>query len=72
MSAVLLSLLKEVTLSVVGKVTWKVIFERFYTRLLVHSLEKIKKMNTNEVVDETVDDIIYALKGKRLKVIDEL
>ncbi len=54
-----------------GKVTWRVVFERFYTRLLIYSLKKIKNMNTNDVIDDTVQDIIDILKGKRLAIIDK-
>ena len=71
MVGIIYSLLKEATLSILGKVAWKAIFERFYTRLVIYGLNKIKDMSSNDVVDETVDDIINSLKGKRLKVIED-
>ena len=70
--SIIFSLLKEATLSIVGKIAWKIVFERFYSRLLIYSLNKIKSYSTNEVVDETVQDIIDSLKGKRLKIVDEM
>ena len=72
MTPILINILKEATLSMIGKISWDVVFERFYTRAVVHGLNKIKDMETNEVVDDTVEDIINELKGKKLKVIDEL
>ena len=70
MYGILFTLLKETTFTIIGKISWGVIFERFYTRLLVFSLNKIKDMSSNDVVDNTVDDIIRSLKGKKLKVIE--
>jgi len=72
MMSTLISMVYEITLSMIGKIAWKIVFERFYTRLTIYSLNKIKDMNTNDVIDDTVQDIIDSLKGKRLKVIDEL
>ena len=44
--------------------------ERFVTRLVIWGLEKLRDMSTNDVVDQTVTDIIESLKGKRLVVAD--
>ena len=72
MTNIMYNLLKEVFLSLVGKLAFKVLAERFATRLVVYGLEKIRSYTTNEVVDETVTDILNQLKGKKLKVIDDL
>lgn len=72
MHKIALIALKELLLATVAKVAWKAVAERFFTRLVVYGLEKLKDLSTNDVVDETVDDIIQSLKGKRLKVIDEI
>lgn len=72
MHKIALIALKELLLATVAKVAWKAVAERFFTRLVVYGLEKLKALSTNDVVDETVDDIIQSLKGKRLKVIDEI
>lgn len=72
MVSVVFNLLKELLLSIVGKLAFKAIFERFATRLLIYALEKLRKESDNEVVDKTVDDIIDSLRGKRLKVIEDL
>ena len=72
MVSILFTLLKEVFLSLVAKVAFKVVLERFSTRLVIYGLEKLKNYSSNEVVDETVQDVINQLKGKGLKVVDEL
>lgn len=49
------------------QITWQVIVERFATRVVVWGLEKLKTLTTNDVVQGTVDDVLKALQGKRLK-----
>ena len=71
MIGIVFTLLKEVLLSVAGKIAFKVIAERFATRLVIYGLEKLQKTPTNDVIDETVEDIILQLKGHKLKVVDE-
>ena len=63
-------LLKEILLSMVAKVAFKAVAERFDTRLVVYGLEKLESYSTNYVVKDTVNDIKNQLKGKGLKVID--
>jgi len=70
-TTILFKLIKETTLAFISKVAWKAVFERFYTRLVVFGLNKLKAMSTNDVVDDTVQDIIDSLKGKKLAVIDK-
>ena len=72
MISILFTALKEIFLSLLAKVAFKAVGERFATRLVVYGLDKIKDYSDNDVVDETVDDIVISLTGKRLKVIDEL
>jgi len=72
MIGILFTALKEIFLSLLAKVAFKAVGERFATRLVVYGLDKIKDYSDNDVVDETVDDIVISLTGKRLKVIDEL
>ena len=71
MITIIYNLLKETTLSILGRVAWRAVFERLYTRLVIYGLNKIKTMSSNDVVDETIEDILNSLKGKRLKVIDD-
>jgi hypothetical protein len=63
-------MLKEILLSMVAKVAFKAVAERFATRLVVYGLEKLESYSTNYVVKDTVNDIKNQLKGKGLKVID--
>ncbi|MGF1850116.1 MULTISPECIES: hypothetical protein [Vibrio] len=61
----------EVVKGLVLQVAWKVILERFASRLVIWGLEKIKTLTTNDVTQETVSDIIYSLKGKKLKEVEQ-
>ena len=72
MTTIAYSLLRETFLSLVGKLAFRVLAERFMTRLVVYGLEKLRGYTTNEVVEGTIQDILAQLKGKKLKVIDEL
>ena len=57
MTSVLYVLLKEMVLSMAGKVMWGAVAERFATRLVVYGLEKLESYSTNYVVKDTVNDI---------------
>jgi len=72
MTGVLLLLLKETTLSMFGKIAWKIIFERFYTRLIITGLNKLKSMSTNDISTDTINDIIDSLHGKKLRVVEDV
>lgn len=52
--------------AVIGRIGWTVVLERLLTRILIASLRWLKGLSTNDVVDETVDDIVKQLQGKRL------
>lgn len=71
MTSILFNLLKETFLALAARIAFRTIAERFMTRLVIYGLKKIKDYSENDVVDETVQDIIDQLKGKRLKVIDD-
>jgi len=62
----------EVLKGLLFQIAWKAILERFLTRLVIWGLEKLKNMTTNDVVDETVTDIIKSLRGRRLKEIGDI
>ncbi len=61
----------EVLKGMFFQVAWKVILERFASRLVIWGLEKIKTLSTNDVTQETVNDIILSLKGKKLKEVEQ-
>ncbi|TOZ70081.1 hypothetical protein [Vibrio parahaemolyticus] len=63
--------LLEVLKGLVFQIGWKIVLERFATRLVVWGLETLKGLSTNDVLQDTVDDIINALQGKRLKEIPQ-
>lgn len=72
MITILFTMLKEIFLSLVAQIAFKVVLERFSTRLVIYGLNQLKDYSTNEVVDETVQDIISQLRNKKLKVVDDL
>ena len=66
------NLLYETASAMILKIAWGTITERFFTRLALFCLEKLKKRWTNQVTQKTIDDFIQNLKGKRLKIIDDI
>ncbi|GLR75987.1 hypothetical protein [Aliivibrio sifiae] len=62
----------EIVKGIFLQITWQVIVERFATRLVVWGLEKLKSLTTNDVMQETVDDVLMSLQGKRLKEVPEV
>jgi hypothetical protein len=62
-------LIKEMVLSMIGKVMWKAIAERMATRLVVYGLKKLEGYSTNEVTSGLVKDILASLEGKGLKAL---
>lgn len=63
--------LLEILKGLFMQVAWKVVLERFATRAVIWGLEKLRDLSSNDVVQETVDDVIYSLRGKRLKEIEQ-
>ena len=61
----------EVLKGLFFQISWTIILERFATRLVVWGLETLKGLSTNDVLQDTVNDIIAALQGKRLKEIPQ-
>jgi len=57
----------EIVKGIFLQITWQVIVERFATRMVVWGLEKLKTLTTNDVMQNTVDDVLLSLQGKRLK-----
>ena len=62
--------LKELAWAMIAKLSFKVLVERFASRVLVWSLEKLKSSTENTLVDDTVDDVLVQLSGKKLPVIE--
>ncbi len=66
LSALTKDLIADTFQAVLGRVQWAVVLERLLTRLLIAFLRWIKRLSTNDVVDETVDLIAQMLEEKRL------
>ncbi|MCG6410154.1 hypothetical protein K6U17_13070 [Vibrio fluvialis] len=71
LTSILGKTLWEVLKGLFFQVAWKVILERFASRLVIWGLEKIKTLSTNDVTQDTVNDIILSLKGKKLKEVEQ-
>ena len=72
MVGIAFTLLKEILLSIVGRVAFKAIAERFFTRFLIYSAVKLEEYSTNDVVDGFARDIQDSLRGKKLRAIDDI
>ena len=68
----LLPTLKDIAMGLFMKIAFKSVLERFVTRLVIAGLKSLAKWSTNDVLDETVQDIIDSLDGKKLKVISDI
>lgn len=64
--------LKEILVGLLERIPWAAITERLVTRIVIAGLEKLRDMDYNDVTNETVDDMIRGLRGKRLKRADEM
>lgn len=71
MEKVVLGFLLDMLKSMFFRIAWKSVTERFASRVVVYGLEKLKAKSTNDVIDNTIDDVLNSLRGKRLPVIDE-
>ncbi|MEZ8060463.1 hypothetical protein [Vibrio splendidus] len=71
LSGIIGKTLLEVLKGLFFQIGWKIILERFATRLVVWGLETLKGLSTNDVLQNTVDDVIASLQGKRLKEIPQ-
>ncbi|MCG6344287.1 hypothetical protein K6U40_02035 [Vibrio fluvialis] len=71
LTSILGKTLWEVLKGLFFQVAWKGILERFASRLVIWGLETIKTLSTNDVTQETVNDIIPSLKGKKLKEVEQ-
>ena len=70
MASIAWNLIKEVLLAIAGRIAFKAILERFVTRVIIQGLRWLSKLSSNDVVDQTVQDIISQLRGKRLTEAD--
>lgn len=62
----------EIVKGLFFQIGWKIVAERFVTRLVVWGLESLKGLTTNDVAQDTVDDVLLSLQGKRLKEVPEV
>jgi len=71
MNSLILGAFKEAGLALIGRLAFRVLAERFFTRLIIYSLDKLVSYTSNTMIEETAHDIKLQLKGKKLKVIDD-
>ena len=55
------ALVVEVVAAIFKRIAWKIVLERFLTRVLVACLVRIKGLNTNQIYQGTVNSIIKQL-----------
>lgn len=65
-SKILWLLFYETLKAILLQLPWRIVLERFLTRLVVALLKWLKSLSSNLVVDETIKDILYALRKKGL------
>jgi hypothetical protein len=56
----------DVLTAIIGKVAWTIVLERLLTRVLVGCLKWLATLTTNQVVNDTVKDIVIQLRSKGL------
>lgn len=65
-TGILAKALKEAVLSIIGKLKWKFMIERFLTRLVRKCLVSLSKKSHNLLSEEDVDKFLGELKEKGL------
>lgn len=60
----------EAGMALIGRIAWKTVAERWFTRQVIKGLRKLQDYDSNDLYSEEVDIIIGDLQGKRLKVAD--
>jgi hypothetical protein len=63
--------LKEIIEGLLQRVNWQIIAERFITATVILGLKKLRDMSSNQLLDDTVTDIIRMLQGRGLSRADE-
>lgn len=59
---VLLGMVKDSFLMITGKINWRIVIERFLTRVLVLILRWVKGLSSNTLVNSTVEDLLAQLR----------
>lgn len=62
----LLGIVQDSFAAIFSKIAWKVVIERFLTRMTVLTLRWVKGLTSNTLVDSTVDDILAQLRASGL------
>lgn len=65
-AGITLTLVLEIVKAIFFRITWRVVLERFLTRVLIEALKRLKTLSSNRIVDETVDSILLQLRGDGL------
>jgi hypothetical protein len=61
-----LGMAQDSFLATTRKIQWRVVIERFLTRIIVLTLRWVKGLGSNTLVDNTVDDILGQLRENGL------
>lgn len=60
-------LIWEILQALFAKISWKIVLERFLTRLVVELLKWLRDLSSNQLVNTTLEDILNELRGKGLR-----
>ena len=60
------TLIGECLQALFGKIQWVIVLERLLTRLVVALLKWLKHLSSNQLVDDTLEDILNGLRQNGL------
>ncbi len=63
---VVLKLVYEVVLMMLGRINWKIVIERFVSRLVSWGIERLANMKTNSLGKDTAIDILRQMQDEGL------
>jgi hypothetical protein len=61
------TLIGECLQALLGKIQWVIVLERLLTRLVVALLKWLKHLSSNQLVDDTLEDILNGLRQQGLR-----
>ena len=63
---ILWTLLVEIVLAIFRRLDWKILLERFVSRLVATGLRKLAKLDSNGMTGKTAQDVLAMLKRSDL------
>lgn len=66
LGTILLGMVKDSFFMITGKIEWRIVVERFLTRVLVLILRWVKGLSSNTLVNSTVEDLLAQMRAHGL------